>query len=291
MSRRKGCPSPWPRRRAMRRRCGGGLCRYRRHATAIPGIASVARAELARLKGPLYGAAVAAVGQAYVDKNIETWEAMQKVLDSGRAPSHSSARVEARSVAGDVERCTSMKAWGQSIAETTQGRAERRGRKASKEVRQLQLIEATIDSLAKRGYAETTMADVADGAGLSRGIVNFHFESKEKLLIATLQHMSDEYSRALARRPAEGRRAIRRAQLQAIWSPPISTARSATSASSPPGAPSGARPSRGRPIRRCAGRATRTITSIFIELCAALRQSGLSLRAARSMALAPSAPC
>ena len=74
------------------------------------------------------------------------------------------------------------------------GDGEKRGRKASKEVRQLQLIEATIDSLAKRGYAETTMADVADGAGLSRGIVNFHFESKEKLLIATLQHMYDEYS-------------------------------------------------------------------------------------------------
>jgi len=72
--------------------------------------------------------------------------------------------------------------------------SEKRGRKASKEVRQLQLIEATIDSLAKRGYSETTMADVADGAGLSRGIVNFHFESKEKLLVATLQHMYDEYS-------------------------------------------------------------------------------------------------
>lgn len=71
---------------------------------------------------------------------------------------------------------------------------EKRGRKASKETRQLQLIEATIDSLAKRGYSDTTMADVADGAGLSRGIVNFHFESKEKLLVATLQHMYDEYS-------------------------------------------------------------------------------------------------
>ena len=58
----------------------------------------------------------------------------------------------------------------------------------------MQLIEATIDSLAKRGYSETTMADVADGAGLSRGIVNFHFESKEKLLVATLQYMADEYS-------------------------------------------------------------------------------------------------
>src|SRR6185503_9731010 len=74
------------------------------------------------------------------------------------------------------------------------GDGEKRGRKASKEVRQLQLIDATIDSLARRGYSETTMADVADGAGLSRGIVNFHFESKEKLLVATLQYMADEYS-------------------------------------------------------------------------------------------------
>ncbi|MBX3583470.1 MAG: transcriptional regulator BetI [Rhizobiaceae bacterium] len=71
---------------------------------------------------------------------------------------------------------------------------ERRGRKASKETRRQQLIEATIDSLAKYGYSETTMADVADGAGLSRGIVNFHFESKEKLLVATLQYMADEYA-------------------------------------------------------------------------------------------------
>jgi len=75
-----------------------------------------------------------------------------------------------------------------------QGEGERKGRKASKETRRLQLIEATIDSLARRGYSETTMADVADGAGLSRGIVNFHFESKEKLLVATLQFMADEYS-------------------------------------------------------------------------------------------------
>jgi AcrR family transcriptional regulator len=71
---------------------------------------------------------------------------------------------------------------------------DKKGRKASKETRRQQLIEATIDSLAKRGYSETTMADVADGAGLSRGIVNFHFESKEKLLVATLQYIADEYA-------------------------------------------------------------------------------------------------
>ena len=81
-----------------------------------------------------------------------------------------------------------------SEAAVSRDASEKRGRKQSKEVRRLQLIEATIDSLARRGYSETTMADVADGAGLSRGIVNFHFESKEKLLVATLQYMADEYA-------------------------------------------------------------------------------------------------
>ena len=70
---------------------------------------------------------------------------------------------------------------------------DRKGRRATRDARKQQLIEATIDSLAKRGYAETTMADISEGAGLSRGIVNFHFESKENLLIATLQWMADEY--------------------------------------------------------------------------------------------------
>ncbi|TGQ67478.1 methyltransferase domain-containing protein [Mesorhizobium sp. M00.F.Ca.ET.186.01.1.1] len=49
----------------------------------------VARGELEKLKGPLYPTAAAAVGAAYVDKNIKTWEAMQKVLDSGEhRPTH-----------------------------------------------------------------------------------------------------------------------------------------------------------------------------------------------------------
>jgi len=49
----------------------------------------VARDELNRLRGPLYPTVAAAVGAAYVDKNIRTWEAMQKVLDSGEhRPAH-----------------------------------------------------------------------------------------------------------------------------------------------------------------------------------------------------------
>jgi AcrR family transcriptional regulator len=70
---------------------------------------------------------------------------------------------------------------------------ENRGRRASKEFRREQLINATIDNLAKRGFAGLTMADVTLSAGLSKGIVNFHFESKEKLLLETLRYLVDDY--------------------------------------------------------------------------------------------------
>lgn len=66
-------------------------------------------------------------------------------------------------------------------------------RRSAKAQTRQELIEATIESLAKRGYEATTLADVASGAGLSRGIVNFHFETKEKLLVEVLRHLSDEY--------------------------------------------------------------------------------------------------
>jgi len=76
-------------------------------------------------------------------------------------------------------------------------------RRESREKRREQLINATIDSLAKRGYAATTLANVSDGAKLSRGIVNFHFDSKENLLLETLQYMSDEYQENWKARYAE----------------------------------------------------------------------------------------
>ena len=66
-------------------------------------------------------------------------------------------------------------------------------RKASREIRRQQLIDATIETLARKGYAALTLTDVAVEAGLSHGLVNFHFQSKEKLLSETLQHLAAEY--------------------------------------------------------------------------------------------------
>lgn len=66
-------------------------------------------------------------------------------------------------------------------------------RKASKEVRKQQLIDATIRTLAVKGYAALTVADVAKAAGLSTGIIIFHFASKDELLASVLRFLAEEY--------------------------------------------------------------------------------------------------
>lgn len=80
-----------------------------------------------------------------------------------------------------------------AIAAETTGKTDAPPRKASREARRLQLIEATIEVLAAKGYSRMTLTDVAKLAGLSHGLVNFHFETKEKLLQETLRYLSDEY--------------------------------------------------------------------------------------------------
>src|SRR5271170_1727757 len=62
-----------------------------------------------------------------------------------------------------------------------------------REARQRQLIEATMLAIGRFGYARLTLNHVASLAGLSPGIVNFHFRSKEQLLAATLEYLVEEY--------------------------------------------------------------------------------------------------
>ncbi len=61
--------------------------------------------------------------------------------------------------------------------------------------RRRELIEATITSISKHGLSQTTVAKVAEIAGLSAGIVNFYFRTKDALLLATLEHMDLEFER------------------------------------------------------------------------------------------------
>ena len=67
------------------------------------------------------------------------------------------------------------------------------GRTASRERRRGQLIAATMKCIARKGMSSTSIGDVAKEAGLSQGIVNLHFESKDNLLTETLRHLANDY--------------------------------------------------------------------------------------------------
>lgn len=61
------------------------------------------------------------------------------------------------------------------------GRHARSGYKKSEDSRR-QVLDAAIKTLAARGLAATSIQDIADAAGLSKGAVHYHFESKDELL-------------------------------------------------------------------------------------------------------------
>lgn len=76
-------------------------------------------------------------------------------------------------------------------------------RALAKLARREQLIAATMKCIARKGLSGMTLSHVAKQAGLSQGIVNLHFDSKENLLNETLRHVADDYrnqfEQALAR--------------------------------------------------------------------------------------------
>jgi len=66
-------------------------------------------------------------------------------------------------------------------------------RTANRAARRQQLIDATMKCIARKGIGSTTLSDVAKEAGLSQGIVNLHFQTKDNLLNETLRYLAGEY--------------------------------------------------------------------------------------------------
>ncbi|WP_339670494.1 TetR family transcriptional regulator C-terminal domain-containing protein [Dasania marina] len=75
----------------------------------------------------------------------------------------------------------------------------RKRRAMPKQDRRIQLIKATISCIANKGLSNITMADITTEAGLSLGIVNLHFQSKNNLLVETLRFVVDEYNEGQAK--------------------------------------------------------------------------------------------
>lgn len=70
---------------------------------------------------------------------------------------------------------------------------ERLPRRQSDRVREMQerLIDATIESLDRHGYANTSISSIQDMAGVSRGAILHHFPSRQALIAATAARLLD----------------------------------------------------------------------------------------------------
>ena len=63
------------------------------------------------------------------------------------------------------------------------------------EARRRQIIDTAIGTIASRGYAGASLAEIARGAGISKGVISYHFQSKGALF--------DEILSRLLREPAD----------------------------------------------------------------------------------------
>lgn len=66
-------------------------------------------------------------------------------------------------------------------------------RKAVRDIRREQLIEAAIRAISQHGIGETTIADVVQEAGMANGAVNQYFASKDMLLLEALRAVTGEF--------------------------------------------------------------------------------------------------
>ncbi len=65
-------------------------------------------------------------------------------------------------------------------------------------VMRLRLLEATIEMLVERGWSGTSTTLVSQRAGVSRGAQLHHFPTKDDLVLAAVEHLSDVRGRELA---------------------------------------------------------------------------------------------
>src|SRR5450631_458921 len=66
------------------------------------------------------------------------------------------------------------------------------------EERRRRILNATVEVLRERGFTGTRVADIADAAGTSSGLVLYHFKSLENALSEALTTVEDDFYAELA---------------------------------------------------------------------------------------------
>jgi AcrR family transcriptional regulator len=90
--------------------------------------------------------------------------------------------------------------------------------KKSEASRQL-VIDAAVKTLSRKGFAQTSVQDIAEAAKLSKGAVHYHFENKDELIQCVLaqccEHLSSRV-KAAWEAPGSPTERVRRA-LEEMW--------------------------------------------------------------------------
>lgn len=68
--------------------------------------------------------------------------------------------------------------------------------------RRAQMLNAALDIISERGYAETRIADVAERAGVSPALVIYYYKTKDQLLTEAIRHYEDAWYAAAQERIA-----------------------------------------------------------------------------------------
>ncbi|MCU0882580.1 MAG: TetR/AcrR family transcriptional regulator [Hyphomonadaceae bacterium] len=81
------------------------------------------------------------------------------------------------------------------------------------------LLEATLDLIAEKGWAETTTQKICERAGVSRGAQTHHFPTKDNLLIAAVTEIVGRYQKDLDTAAADPAGQVRRLEdvFEFLW--------------------------------------------------------------------------
>ncbi|MDC0660781.1 TetR/AcrR family transcriptional regulator [Leisingera sp. SS27] len=74
--------------------------------------------------------------------------------------------------------------------------AARKKRKVDKDLHREVLLDATASVILKHGVSGTTISRIQEESGLSRGMINLHFQSKDNLIRELAIHLTQAYNDA-----------------------------------------------------------------------------------------------
>lgn len=74
-----------------------------------------------------------------------------------------------------------------------QNQARPKTRADAKAYYRARMIEAAIEGIARHGFSGLSVSRLVEYSGLSRGMVNLHFERKQALLLQVLEHLANVY--------------------------------------------------------------------------------------------------